>query len=558
MSKFVTNMQKYSGHIVDIPGHRIFDGTVSVENGIIADIAESAVRAGSPYIMPGFIDSHVHIESTLLIPENFARIAVRQGLVAAVCDPHEIANVLGVPGIEYMVANGKKVRFNFLFGIPSCVPCTANETNGAMIGSADVAALMGRPEFYGLGEMMNFVGMQYGDPEVLAKIRCALDAGKLIDGHGPGLTGDKARLMFESGLTADHEVDRLEIGLERTRIGMKVQIREGSAACDLDELMPLLSDDASRGMTMFCTDDKYPDESYLGWINQSAARCVKAGYDLWRVLETACMTPAEHYRTGTGLLRKGDRANFIKVRDLTGFQVLETVIDGFTVFAGDHCTADLILDSSGPEAYVPNCFKAEGIKESDLALRDCGKRIKVIRSAEGSLVTGRYTAVPKVRDGFLESDVERDILKIAVLNRYTEHAIPAVGFISGFGLKSGALASTIAHDSHNIVAIGASDREMAIAVNALVRCKGGLCVVRDGRPHVLELPVAGLMSERHPREVSERHMELKGIAQQIGCRYAAPFMTMSFMALPPIPELKITDRGLFDVSTFAFTDLFDA
>jgi len=557
MSIFAPVMQEHAGHIVDIPAGMIFDGKLLVEDGRIVDILETDLNGSdAPFLMPGFIDSHVHIESTLLIPENFARIAVHQGAVAAICDPHEIANVLGVPGVEYMVSNGRKVRFHFLFGIPSCVPCTDNETNGARIGSKDIASLINRPEFYGLGEMMNFVGMQYGDPEVLAKIKCARDAGKLIDGHGPGLTGEKARLMVESGLSCDHEVDRLDIALERTRLGMKVQIREGSAACNLDELLPLLDDKASRGMTMFCTDDKYPDEFYFGCINQLASRAVRAGYDLWRVLETACMTPVLHFKTGTGLLQKGDAANFIKVRDLQDFNVLETVIDGFTVFREGHCTDAIQLDSTPSGSIVPNCFNATRIKPADLAVVDKGRKIRMMISTEGSLFTKEAIIKPLVRDGYIVTDTRNDILKIAVLNRYEPDKLPAVGFIGGFGLKSGALASTIAHDSHNIVAIGTTDKDICTAINALIDCKGGLCVVKDGQPHVLELPVAGLMSTGRPEQVGQRHVELKRIAHEIGCNYAAPFMTMSFMALPPIPELKITDKGLFDVGKFAFTDLY--
>lgn len=550
-------MQEFEGHIVDIPARRIFDGRIVVEDGIVTDIIETPVKGSDvPYIMPGFIDSHVHIESTLLIPGNFARIAVHQGTVAAVCDPHEIANVLGLPGIEYMVADSKKVRFHFMFGIPSCVPCTTFETNGATVSSKDIERLIGRPEFYGLGEMMNFVGLKYGDPEVIAKIKCAQRAGKLIDGHGPGLRGDDARMMFDNGLSCDHEVDRLDIALERTHIGMKIQIREGSAACNLDELMPLLADDESRGRTMFCTDDKYPDEFYFGCINRMASRCVVAGYDLWRILETACMTPVSHFRTGTGLLQKGDPANFIKVSDLTGFSVLETVIDGHTVFADGHCTGDFWLDRTDPDIFVPNCFNAVEMQAQSLAVRDTGRPVKVIASAEGSLFTQERTVTPIVKDGFIQADVNNDILKIAVLNRYEANAKPAVGFISGFGLKSGALASTIAHDSHNLVCVGTTDEDMATAMNALIECKGGLCVVKDGRPHVLELPVAGLMSTKSPREVGDRHVELKELARQIGCSYAAPFMTLSFMALPPIPELKITDKGLFNVADFNFTSLY--
>lgn len=549
-------MQKYSGHIVDIPAKRIFDGDVFISDGRIAAIKPAEVETDAPYIMPGFIDSHVHIESTLLLPENYARIAVHQGSVASVCDPHEIANVLGVPGVEFMVENGRKVRYHFLFGIPACVPCTVKETNGATIDSKDVETLMHRPEFYGLAEMMNFVGLQYNDPEVLAKMESARRAGKVIDGHGPGIGGSLAKLMVDSGISCDHEVDRLDLARERIGLGMKIQIREGSAACNFDELVPLLKDENSEGLTMFCTDDKYPDEFYHGYINELAARAVKAGCDLWRVLETACMTPVKHFNTGTGLLQEGDPANFILVRDLKDFRVKETVIDGYSVFRNNHCTDEMTIDPASPDSKVPNVFKAQEISADDIRIEMRGKKFKLMKATEGSLFTKAELIEPKVENGLVQSDPEHDILKFLVYNRYQEKARVAVSLLSGFGIKNGAIASTIAHDSHNITALGSNDKDIVTAVNALVSSKGGLCVVKNGKAEVLELPVAGLMSTRPAREVGPQHTRLKQLAHEIGCPFNAPFMTLSFMALPAIPELKLTDKGLFDIATFDFTSRF--
>lgn len=546
------------GHIVDVLGERIFDGTVCIKDGKIESIkrCDNHMDDELPYIMPGFVDSHMHIESTLLLPENFAKLAVSHGTVAVATDPHEITNVLGRDGLEFMIENARKVKFHFSFGIPSCVPSTGFETAGASITSEDIKELITRDEFYGLAEMMNYPGVIYGDPEVMAKIRYALEAGKLIDGHAPDLVGDDAKKYIDAGISTDHEVYSLEYAQERVGMGMKIQIREGSAARNFETLKDLLNHDEFKGSLMLCTDDIYPDELEEGHINLIAARAAAGGASLWNILSAACVVPVKHYRMDVGLLQAGDNADFILVKDLKGFEVLQTWIDGEPVF--DHGKADIYHKGQRlvePDRELPNKFCASPICIDDLKVKATGDLMKVIVATEGSLYTRVIEAEPLVRNGLAVSDTERDILKLMVYNRYSP-AGPALAFISGFKLKRGAIASTIAHDSHNIIALGANDEDMVKAVNELVRSHGGLCIVDGEKIKTLALPVAGLMSPLEGQEVGQAHKELKAMAAEQGCCFAAPFMTLAFMALPVIPELKLTDLGLFDGHKFGFTELF--
>ncbi len=545
------------GHIVDVIGERIFDGTVTIEDGKIASISESDISGTDiPYIMPGFIDSHMHIESTLMLPENFAGLAVRHGTVAVATDPHEITNVLGRDGIEFMLQNASKVKFHFFFGIPSCVPSTCFETAGATITSEDVKELVTRDDFYGLAEMMNYPGVLNNDPEVLAKIRYTLDAGKVVDGHAPDLTGETARKYIAAGISTDHELYSYDSAEERLEMGMKIQVREGSAARNFDTLKQLLNYDKYKGGIMFCTDDIYPDELEEGHINLIAARSVAAEAPLWNILHAACVAPARHYGMSVGLLQEGDKADFIVVDDLKDFIVRQTWIDGEPVF--DNGRLDIYKKGQSltvQETAFPNQFHAKSLSLKDIQIKATGSRMKVIIATEGSLYTEVNEAAPKVEDGHAVSDTDRDILKLVVYNRYCE-ARPAIAFISGFRLKRGAIASTIAHDSHNIIALGADDESIVKAVNALVESKGGLCIVDNGKMKTLALPVAGLMSPLEGEVVGKAHKELKAMAAAQGCSFAAPFMTLAFMALPVIPELKLTDLGLFDGIRFQFTDLF--
>lgn len=522
-------MKNIKGKIVDVVNREIFNGEIAIENGKISAVRHIDEEV-SGYIMPGFVDSHIHIESTLLTPARFAPLALKQGTIAVVADPHEIANVLGREGVEYMIESGRRTPLKFAWMVPSCVPSTCFETAGACLNADDVSEMLSSGKFKGLAEMMNFPGVLFGDAEVSAKIKAAKDLGLVIDGHAPGVTGDDARKYVEAGISTDHEMFDLSQARERIALGMKVQLREGSAACNLDDLMPLLGDSESKGLLMFCTDDKYPDELAEGHINKIVARCIAKGYDIWRVLEAACVTPVRHYRLDCGLLQTGDSADFIVVEDLKSFKVSETWISGEKAAADENGSADELV----------NKFNAKPVSNDDLAWKANGK-VKVIVASEGQL----YTHCEE------HETTDDDVLKLVVYNRYNE-AKPAVGFIKGFGLKRGAIASTIAHDSHNIIALGVTDEEIVRAINTLVESKGGFCVVDGKEVMQLALPIAGLMSAEDGAAVGQQHIELKKKAAEIGCRFKAPYMTLAFMALPVIPELKLTDKGLFDGVKFQF------
>ena len=542
-------MKTLTGKILNIRQKTITEGDLTIENNIITGITEHPVDTTAPYIMPGFIDAHVHIESTLLTPLHYAQMAVTQGSVAAVCDPHEIANVLGVKGIEYMLSSADKTRFKFSFGVPSCVPSTPFETAGATLDANDVEQLMATGRFYGLAEMMNFPGVLNNDTETLAKIDSALKRGLKVDGHAPGLDDEASAQYVAAGISSDHEMYDIHAARKRIALGQKIQIREGSAACNLDTLMPLLGDTESMGQLMFCTDDKYPDELRQGYINQIAARCIACGYDLWAVLHAACITPVDHYKLNVGTLQVGESADFIVVDNLRDFHVRQTFIDGICLFGGE----ESVVKNNEPESKI-NDFTERSVTVDELKVEATEGDIKVIEATEGSLYThcGAYRA--KIVDGNVVPDVENDVLKIAVVNRYKK-AKAAIGFIHGFGMKRGAIASTIAHDSHNIIALGCTDSEIATAINHLEHLHGGLCVVDGSEITELPLPIAGLMSDRPCDEVAAAHLRLKAKAKALGCPFNAPYMTLAFMALPVIPELKLTDMGLFDGIKFQFTTL---
>lgn len=546
------NKTRISGHIVDIPGKRIFDGTVTVSNGKIFKIEEESVDSDAPYLLPGFIDSHIHIESTLLTPEKYAALAVTKGVVAVVSDPHEIANVLGVEGIDYMVENGRRVHFHFNFEASSCVPCTPFETAGGVIGPDEIAALLERDEICAEGEFMNAFGVITGDKGCLAKIEAAKKAGKVIDGHAPGLDKESLAKYAAAGIATDHECVTLEEAQERLSLGMTIQIREGSAASDFKALSPILADHPDH--VCMCSDDKYPNELQEGYIDAMVRDAVAAGYPLWNVLGAACVEPVKLYGLRHGLLREGDGADFIAVDNLKDFNVLQTYIDGVKVF-GQGCASIEKAGAPARDTY-PNKFAAKEISAEDIAVKvkDTDAMLKVITAADLSLRTGVESVRPKIEGGLAVADPSRDILKIIVYNRY-ENAAPSVAFIKGFTLRKGAMASTIAHDSHNIVATGTSDEEIVKVVNRLVALKGGI-VASDGEKIAeLPLPIAGLMSGEDGKEVARKYAALKQMACEMGCTFNAPFMTMAFMALPVIPDLKITDKGLFDVTKFEFTSL---
>ncbi len=523
------------GQIVDIQNRRIFAGEITVENGKIISIIEKKHEVKS-YIMPGFIDSHIHIESSMLVPSEFAKIAVLHGTVATISDPHEIANVLGSAGVYYMIENGKKVPLKFHFGAPSCVPATNFETAGAVIDSEGIAALMASPDIYYLAEMMNYPGVLFDDTEVLKKIEWAKHFNKPVDGHAPGL----------AGISTDHECFSFEEAEEKLSLGMKVLIREGSAAKNFEALIDLLPNNYEN--MMFCSDDKHPDDLIVGHINLLCARAVAKGIDVFKVLQAACVNPVYHYKMNVGLLKQNDAADFIIVENLVDFKVHQTYINGQLVANDGESFVDHV------PFETPNNFNIVAKTIEDFQISGSGSKIRVIEALEGQLITNEIHHKPLIIDGQLVSDTENDILKMAVVNRY-ENTVPAIAFIKNFGLKKGAIASSVAHDCHNIVVVGTSDEEICNAVNLIIKNRGGVCAVNGAENKMLPLPVAGIMSDKNGWETGKLYQEIDAMAKELGSNLKAPFMTLSFMALLVIPDLKLSDKGLFTGKTFSFVDL---
>lgn len=537
-----------SGHIVDVVNKRIFPGTVVVIDGVISDIIVDDKPKDSYYIMPGFIDAHVHIESSMLVPSEFSRLASVHGTVATVSDPHEIANVLGIDGVRYMIDNSEKVPFHFCFGVPSCVPATNFETAGGEISPEDVETLFSESGLTYLSEMMNFPGVLHKDPCVMEKIAIAKRHGFPVDGHAPGLKGDLAKNYLSHGITTDHECFSLEEALDKIACGCSILIREGSAAKNYEALNTLIARYPEK--VMFCSDDKHPHELVDGHINLLVRRSiVKKGYDIMDVLRAACLNPVQHYNLKVGLLQKGDSADFIVIDNLIDFTVKETYIKGAMVAKNGKA-----LIESVPSPSTPNIFLAEKKNESDFCIEATSEKIHVIVPEEGQLITKKNIVTAKIDDGKYVSDIDRDILKICVVNRYKD-AKPAIAFVESFGLKKGAIASCIAHDSHNIIAIGCTDKDICAAVNLLILQKGGIAAVCEGKHMSLPLPVAGIISPDDGYEVAARYAEIDAFAKSLGTTLNAPFMTLSFMALLVIPEIKLSDKGLFDGNTFNFLPL---
>lgn len=535
---------RVSGHLVDVVSGEVRDGSVIVRDGRIAAIDEHPVPHG-PFILPGFVDSHIHIESSMMPPASFAQVAVRFGTVATVSDPHEIANVLGAPGIDYMLESARQTPLKFHFGCPSCVPATSFETAGATLDAKQVAELLARPEIGYLSEMMNYPGVLHGDAEVLAKIAAAHALKKPVDGHAPGLKGDDARRYAAAGITTDHECFTLEEALDKIACGMKILIREGSAARNYEALKTLL--ETHPASCMLCSDDKHPDDLLEGHIDGLVRRAVADGFPVMNVLRAACLHPVEHYKLPVGLLRVGDPADFIVVDDLTSFRVQETWIDGVRVYGEGTSSFDWLPQGT------PNQFECSPKRSEEFIARDEARYREAIVAIDKQIVTEREQVTLPVKDGLLQPDLTADVLKIAVVNRYRDTP-PAVAFVKNVGLKRGAIASTVAHDSHNIIAVGVSDAMLAKAVNALVSARGGVCYVDETTEAVLPLPIAGLMSELPPEEIAARYARIDRLAKEAGATLAAPFMTLSFLALLVIPKLKLSDLGLFDAERFAFVE----
>ena len=530
------------GNIVDILNRSIFKGEIEVSDGKIIDIRPSEHDVKN-YILPGFIDAHIHIESSMLVPSEFAKIALIHGTVATVSDPHEIANVLGVEGVYFMINNGKKVPLKFNFGAPSCVPATSFESAGAEIDSDEIKKLMANPDIKYLAEMMNYPGVLFDDEEVLQKIEHSKNNDKPIDGHAPGLRGDDISKYIAAGISTDHECFTYEEALEKLQKGMKILIREGSAAKNFEALIDLLPEHYKN--MMFCSDDKHPDDLLIGHINQLCERAVARGMDVFKVLQVACVNPVNHYNLEVGLLQKGDAADFIVVDDLEKFKVLETYIDGELVAKNGKSFVTSV------PFEVLNNFNTDVKKIEDFMLASSSKKIRVIEALDGELVTNQIEANSLIIDGNLVSNTTTDVLKMTVVNRY-QNTNPSIAFIKNFGIKNGAIASSVGHDSHNIIAIGTSDELICRAVNLLIQHKGGICALNNTTEKIVALPVAGIMSDQPAEIIGNAYAELDAMAKDMGSTLSAPFMTLSFMALLVIPSIKLSDQGLFDGNSFNF------
>ncbi|GGB89005.1 adenine deaminase [Dyadobacter sediminis] len=537
-------------NLVNIFEKSIYEAEIHVKNGRISRIEILGPEdAALPYMLPGFTDAHVHIESSMLTPAQFARLAVAHGTVAIVSDPHEIGNVLGVPGVEFMVEDGKRTPFKFCFGAPSCVPATVFETAGAEISAEEVGALLAQDEIGYLAEVMNFPGVLNEDPDMMAKINWAKHYNKVIDGHAPGLRGEAARKYAMNGISTDHECFTYEEAYEKTGYGVKILIREGSAARNFDALIPLI--DEFPEMIMFCSDDKHPDNLVEGHINLLVKRALALGYNIWNILLAACVNPVLHYTLPVGLLRTDDPADFIVVDNLRDFTILQTWINGQVVAEnGTSLLPD--LRSKHPNKF--NCA-LKFPQDFQCTVENLNANIRVIEALEGQLITNQLARSAKHDGKFLLADPDSDILKITVINRY-ENAAPAVAFIKNFGLKSGAIASSVGHDSHNIIAVGCDDESICQAVNLIIEAKGGVSAVGKGEKHLLSLPVAGLMSDLDGYEVAKSYTAIDlFVKEELESTLQSPFMTLSFMALLVIPDLKLSDKGLFDGKGFDFVPL---
>lgn len=533
------------GKIVDIENKTIFKGEMTVVNGKIESIVKKDHDVNL-FVLPGFVDAHIHIESSMLVPSEFARLAVTHGTVATVSDPHEIANVLGIEGVEFMIKNGKQTPFKFNFGAPSCVPATNFESAGAVIDSEGIKSLLQNPDIKYLAEMMNYPGVLFDDEEVMKKIAWAKHYNKPIDGHAPGLRGDAVSKYIAAGITTDHECFTFEEGLEKLQKGMKVLIREGSAAKNFEALIDLLPEHYEN--MMFCSDDKHPDDLMIDHINKLCARAVAKGIDVYKVLQAACVNPVKHYDLDVGLLNVGDQADFTVVEDLKDFKAVQTYIDGALVFDNGHS----FIPSTPFE--VLNNFNANIKQTEDFAWHSSVDQIRVIEALDGELITNEIIANSLIQDGNLVSNIEEDILKMTVVNRYRDQK-PAIAFIKNFGLKEGAIASSVGHDSHNIIAVGVSDAAICEAVNRLIKSKGGICAVSNSDSELVPLPVAGIMSDKDGKTIGTQYAKLDQMAKELGSQLRAPYMTLSFMALLVIPSLKLSDKGLFDGTDFKFTSL---
>jgi len=538
----MNEISSVAGHIIDISGKRIFKGEIRIAEGKIVSVT-TVENVPDQFILPGLVDAHIHIESSMVTPFEFARVALGHGTVATVSDPHEIANVCGLEGVQYMITNARNAGLKFFFGAPSCVPATIFENAGASIGPSDVEKLLASEDIWYLSEMMNYPGVIQNDVEVLAKIKSAEKYNKPVDGHAPGLRGKDAENYISHGISTDHECFQLDEALEKLGFGMKIIIREGSAAKNFEALHTLIK--SHPDMVMFCSDDKHPDDLLDGHINQLVKRALNLGYDLFDVLKIACINPVLHYHLPVGLLKVGDPADFIVINDTKDWEVTQTCINGVLYYSNKTCFLPKM------DTLIINKFNATKITVDLLKVYGETSEVPVIEAIDGMLITEKSNTILRSIQGILQSDSQNDVIKICVVNRY-KTSLPAVGFIRNFGLKRCAIASTVAHDSHNIIAVGDDDLLITKAINLLIETKGGLSAVTDTTEKHIPLPIAGLMSDQPVQVIGNMYSEISTFVKEQGCTLYAPYMTLSFMALLVIPKIKISDMGMFDAESFRF------
>jgi adenine deaminase len=535
------------GNIIDIHNESIYPARIIIKDGIIVELRKNN-KLYTNYLIPGLVDAHVHIESSLLAPSRFAKIAVTHGTIAVVSDPHEIANVCGLNGIKFMMEDGNTVPFYFSFGAPSSVPATIYESNGSTIGYEEINSLFSNYKINYLSEVMNYPGVINGDKEIIDKINLATKLGKKIDGHAPELIGENLSKYASYGIDTDHECSSLNEAIEKINKGFKILIREGSAARNFDSLAPLI--DLYPSKVMLCTDDFHPDNLIKSHINQLIKRGLDRGLHLFNLLKAASINPAIHYKLPIGLLRINDPADFVVIDTISSFNILQTWIRGKAVFS------DGRVKFKTKRIKAINNFEVEPLNNDQLIVKAKGKKIKVINLNEGELITSQSIEYANIINDIVFPDLTTDILKLVVVNRYQKHSIPAIGFVKNFGLKVGAIAASISHDSHNIIAVGTNDQDLIKAINVLIKNKGGMVVCHGKKHSLLKLKIAGLMSDKHASIVQRQLIELNDLVKEYGCILKAPFMALSFLSLIVIPHLKLSDQGLFDVDSFSFTELF--
>lgn len=546
--------------IVNVLSEEIYEGDVAISDGVIAGVGNDyhgveEIDVKGAYVSPSFIDGHVHLESSMLMPSEFAKMVVPSGTTTVVADPHEISNVMGLQGISFMREATKNLPLDVYMTLPSCVPATSLETSGVDLNSYDLALLIDAPWVLGIAEMMNFPGVINCDGSVLSKVRLGLEKHKRVDGHAPHLSGKDLNAYVAAGIRSDHECTTVEEAVEKLRLGMYLMVREATGARDLEPLLPVLKNLNTR-KCIFVTDDRHP-KHLAKHISRMVKKAVKNGVDPIKAIQMASLNTAEYFNlSDLGAIAPGYRADIAVFKDLENFEPLMVFKNGKLAAKDGKMVID--TDNLKPPA-LRGSVNIKYLYREDLQIKaPQGKTTaKVINVIPKQLITKQTLETIKTQNDLAVSDIENDILKIAVIERHKATGNIGLGFVKGFGLKSGAIASTVAHDSHNMIVIGTNDEDMYLAAVELVKSQGGKIIVQNGKTLAhLKLPVAGLMSDKTALEVQKDIEELDKAAKQIGCKIDEPFMSMAFLSLSVIPEIKITDKGLIDVNSFEVTDLF--